>query len=245
MEATNATTTRNNRDNWSCWKKFDYLVWPAEKRKYLSDQHIRCNGFFTPQTHYLIRVIIFGLLCLGWIASLTQSYQNGIQRLDINPAYFITVILFALILISYNQSHNIKYRSISPFCLWKFTNILFPVALCWQVLSLIYFWRIIYPQLSIDDSITEYGKYVSYIENSIPLLFLIVDWCLNPVMFILWQLPFQLLLQCFVVGIIAIHCLVFDKQYLYDTIGVTVTGDSLLKFLVVGFAVQAILHFIN
>ena len=127
----------------SCCKKIDYFIWPAEKRQYISDQHVRTNGFFYPMTHYLLRVFFLMLLLFEWICD-TILYEES-KKFNLNPAYLLTILLFICIIISYARSHLISYRSTSPFCLWKITNALFPIALCWQVLLVIFFWSSVYP----------------------------------------------------------------------------------------------------
>ena len=177
----------------SCWKNIDYFFWPAEKRQYISDQHVRTNGLFYPMSHYLLRVFFLVLLQFEWICDTMKSSES--QKFTPNPAYMVTILLFLCIIVSYARSHLIRYRSSSPFRLWKMTNALFPVALCWQVLSVIFFWSVVYPKLSKNPDITHYDKKLSYVQHFLPLLYLIVDWFLNPVMFVLNQIPFQMMLQ--------------------------------------------------
>jgi hypothetical protein len=60
----------------SCCKTIDYFLWPAEKRQYVSDQHVRTNGLFYPMTHYLLRVLFLVLLQFEWICDTMKSGES-------------------------------------------------------------------------------------------------------------------------------------------------------------------------
>lgn len=75
---------------------------------------------------------------------------------------------------------------------------------------------------------------MSYLQHLMPLLYLVIDWCCNPVMFVFNQIPLQMILQVVVVVAFTIYSSNLTKPLVYAQVSIEVSRDDVLTLLIIG-----------